>query len=119
MRSRRSRRSLKLSHTQTSVPYGTLKYFFSLNLCLEISIKIIIKEGGGVLLIFIYLCFFFFVCFNSLTVTTKKNYPDFFFFFLWVGPGQRKKLLISGKDLDHILDTKNREFSKIPFFMYF
>ena len=26
MRSRRSRRSLKLSHTQTSVPCGTLKY---------------------------------------------------------------------------------------------
>ena len=30
---------------------------------------------------------------------------------LWVGPGQRKKLLIFGKDLDHILDTKNQEFS--------
>ena len=30
---------------------------------------------------------------------------------LWVGPCQRKKLLIFGKDLDHILDTKNHEFS--------
>ena len=34
---------------------------------------------------------------------------------LWVGPGQRKKLLIVGKDLGHILDTKNYVFSKVPF----
>ena len=34
---------------------------------------------------------------------------------LWVGPGQNKKLLIFGKDLDHILDTNNHEISEVPF----
>ena len=37
---------------------------------------------------------------------------------LWVGPGQGKKLLIFGKDLDHILDTKNHEFIG-PISIYF
>ena len=38
---------------------------------------------------------------------------------LWEGPGQRKKLLIFGKNLNHILDTKkNGEFSKIPFLIF-
>ena len=39
----------------------------------------------------------------------RTNGQIFIKIFLWVGPGQRKKLLIFGKDLDHILDTKNRE----------
>ena len=32
---------------------------------------------------------------------------------------QRKKLLILGKDLGHILDTKTLKFSEVPFSMYF
>ena len=38
---------------------------------------------------------------------------------LWVGAGQRKKLPIWGKDLDHISDTKIHEYSEVPFSMYF
>ena len=41
------------------------------------------------------------------------------FFYASIRPGQRKKLLNLGKGLDHILVTKNPEFSKVPFSMYF
>ena len=34
---------------------------------------------------------------------------------LWVGPGPRKKLLIFGKDLDHILVTKIMNFHRSHF----
>ena len=40
-------------------------------------------------------------------------------YFLWVGSVQRKKLLILGEDLHHIIDTKNHEFSKVLFLMFF
>ena len=34
---------------------------------------------------------------------------------MWEGPGQRKKLLILGKDMDHILDIKIMNFLRCHF----
>ena len=59
-----------------------------------------------------FLCTFFVylsVCFWCLDYSRTNEH--IFIKILWVGPGQRKKLLIFGKDLNHILDTKNHEFS--------
>ena len=35
-------------------------------------------------------------------------------FFIWVGPGHKKMQLHFGENPDHILDTKNPQFSKYP-----
>ena len=42
----------------------------------------------------------------------SKTNEQIFIKNLWVGPDRRKKLL---KDLDLIMDTKNPEFSEVPF----
>ena len=49
MRSRRNRRSLKVSHTQTSVPCGTLKYIHvgTETICVPSSMHIHIKHHTG------------------------------------------------------------------------
>ena len=46
----------------------------------------------------------------------SKTNEQIFIKNLWVGPDRKKKLL---KDLDLIMDTKNHEFSEVPFSMYF
>ena len=53
--------------------------------------------------------FCLFVCLFWCLDYSRTN-EQIFIKILWVGPGQRKKLLIFGKDLDHIVDTKNHEF---------
>ena len=58
-----------------------------------------------------FLYFFLCVCLDY----SKPN-EQIFIKNLWVGPDRRKKLL---KDLDLIMDTKNHEFSEVPFSMYF
>ena len=51
------------------------------------------------------------VCVGGCLDYSKTN-EQIFIKNLWVGPDQRKKLL---KDLDLIMDTKNPEFSEVPF----
>ena len=37
----------------------------------------------------------------------------------WKALAKGREVLIFGKDMDYILDTKNHEFSEVPFSMYF
>ena len=54
---------------------------------------------------FLCVCLFvseFFLCVDY----SRSNEQIFIINFMWEDPGQRKKLLIFVKDMDHILDTK-------------
>ena len=76
--------------------------------------------------LFIYL-FFFFVFFflggggGGVCVLITPKLMNTSLYFLWVGSLQREKLLIWGKDLDHIIETKkkNHEFPEVLFLKYF
>ena len=61
----------------------------------------------------ICLGFFSFFC---VCLDYSKTNEQIFIKNLWVEPDRIKKLL---KDLDLIMDTKNHEFSEVPFSMYF
>ena len=52
------------------------------------------------------------ICLFSCLDYSRTNEQIFIKNFMWVGPSQRK-------DFDYILDTKNHEFSEVPFSMYF
>ena len=57
------------------------------------------------------MCAFLPICLFFWCLDYSRTNEQIFIKILWVGPGQRKKLLIFVKDVDHILDTKNHEFS--------
>ena len=60
---------------------------------------------------FMFMCAFLPICLFFWCLDYSRTNEQIFIKILWVGPGQRKKLLIFVKDVDHILDTKNHEFS--------
>ena len=62
------------------------------------------------------ICLVFFCLFFVCLGYSRTNEHIFIKNVLWAGTGQRKKLLILVKDLDHILDIKN-EFSEVPFLL--
>ena len=57
-----------------------------------------------------FLCAFLSICLSVCfwCLDYSRTNEQIFIKILWVGPGQRKKLLILGKDLDHILDIKKQ-----------
>ena len=68
--------------------------------------------------VYIFVCSFVclsFWCFDY----SKSNEQIFIIFFMLEGRGQKKKLLFFWKDLDHILDKKNPEYSEDQFSIYF
>ena len=65
------------------------------------------------LIVCLFNCLGFFLC---VCLDYSKTNEQIFIKNLWVEPDWRKKLL---KDLDLIMDTKNHEFSEVPFSMYF
>ena len=64
-------------------------------------------------------CFFVYLSACFWCLDYSRTNEQIFIKNLWVGPGERKKLLIFGKDVDHILDTKKSWIFIGPISMYF